>query len=59
MYRKYNAVLTGFPQAVLDGLKGNKYATTIHLVTSGVMKLSRCVMPSVTPLLHRTRVFGC
>ena len=41
MYCKYNAVLRDFPQAVVDGLKGNKYATTIHLIVSGVIKLSR------------------
>jgi hypothetical protein len=59
MYCKYNAVLRGFPKAVVDDLKGNTYATTIHLVVSGVIKLSRCVIPSATPLLHMTRVLGC
>jgi hypothetical protein len=44
MYCKYNAVLRGFPKAVVDDLKGNTYTTTIHLVVSGVIKLSRCVM---------------
>jgi hypothetical protein len=41
MFRKYNAVLRGFPKAVVDDLKGNTYATTIHLIVSGVIKLSR------------------
>jgi hypothetical protein len=45
MFFKYNAVLRGFPQAVVDDLKGNKYSTTIHLIVSGVIKLSRCVDP--------------
>jgi hypothetical protein len=43
MFFKYNAVLRGFLQAVVDGLKGNKYPTTIHAIVSGVIKLSRCV----------------
>ena len=41
MYCKYNAVLRDFPQAVVDDLRDNKYATTIHLIVSGVIKLSR------------------
>ena len=45
MYCKYNAVLRGFPTAVVDALEGNTYATTIHLIVSGVIKLSRCVNP--------------
>ena len=44
MYCKYNAVLRGFPKAVVDDLRGNKYATTIHVIVSGVIKLSRCVL---------------
>ena len=59
MYCKYNAVLRDFPQSMVDGLKGNKYATTLHLIVSGVIKLSRCVVPSATPLLHATRVLEC
>jgi len=46
MYCKYNAVLRGFPQSIVDILNGNKYATTLHLIVSGVIKLSRCVAPS-------------
>jgi len=45
MFCKYNAVLRGFPKAVVDGLGGNKYTTTLYLIVSGVIKLSRCVMP--------------
>ena len=48
MYCKYNAVLRDFPQAVVDDLRGNKYATTIHLIVSGVIKLSKCV-PLIAP----------
>ena len=44
---------------VVDALSDNTYATTIHLIVSGVIKLSRCVIPSATPLQHRTRVLGC
>jgi len=59
MFCKYNAVLRGFPQLVVDALSDNTYATTIHLIVSGVIKLSRCVIPSATPLQHRTRVLEC
>ena len=41
MYCKYNAVLRDFTQEVVDDLRGNKYATTIHLIVSGVIKLSK------------------
>ncbi|KAJ1474028.1 hypothetical protein T484DRAFT_3292848, partial [Baffinella frigidus] len=43
MYCKYNAKLRGFPQSMVDSLEGNKYATTLHLIVSGVIKLSRCM----------------
>ena len=59
MFDKYNAVLRGFPKAAVDGLGGNKYTTTLYLVVSAVIKLSRCVIPSATPLLHGTRVLKC
>ena len=33
MYCKYNAVLRGFAKfALVDHLRGNKYATTIHCI---------------------------
>ena len=41
MYCKYNAVLRELPQPVVDDLGGKKYATTIHLIVSGVIKLSK------------------
>ena len=41
MYKKYNAVLRNFPKEVVDDFRGNMYATTIHLIVSGVIKLSR------------------
>ena len=59
MFFKYNAVLRGFPQAVVDGLMGNTYPTTIHLIVSGVIKLSRCVDPrpsSRTPTAESSRL---
>ena len=59
MYCKYNAVLRGFPTAVVDALKGNTYATTIHLIVSGVIKLSRCVTKLGFDLLQRTWVLRC
>jgi hypothetical protein len=59
MYCKYNAVLRDFPPSMVNGLKGNTYATTVHLIVSGVIKLSRYVFPSATPLLHATRVLEC
>ena len=51
MYCKYNAVLRGFPKAVVQVLRGNTYATTIHLIVSGVIKLSRCVTKLGSALL--------
>jgi len=51
MFYKYNAVLRGFPAAAADGLAGNKYTTTLHLIVSAVIKLSRCVIPPAPPLL--------
>ena len=42
MYSRYNAVLRLFPEETVKTLKGNKYTTTIHLIVSGVIKLSRC-----------------
>ena len=59
MYCKYNAVLRGFPKAVVHALKGNTYATTIHLIVSGVIKLSRCVTKIGSYLLERTWVLRC
>jgi len=59
MFCKYNAVLRGFPTAVVDDLRGNTYTTTIHLIVSGVIKLSRCVIPFATPLLHGKWVLRC
>ena len=59
MYCKYNAVLRGFPKVVVDALQGNTYATTIHLIVSGVIKLSRCVPKGGSDLLDRTWVLGC
>jgi hypothetical protein len=50
MFYKYNAVLRGFPKAAADGLMGNKYTTTLHLIVSAVIKLSRCVIPPAPPL---------
>jgi hypothetical protein len=59
MYCKYNAVLRGFPKAVVDDLNGNTYATTIHLIVSGVIKLLRCLIKLGSDLLQGTRVLGC
>lgn len=47
MFVKYNAVLRRFPQCVVNGLKGNRYTTTIHAIVSGIIKLSHImVLPS-------------
>ena len=51
MYCKYNAVLRGFPKAVVDDLNGNTYTTTIHLIVSGVIKLSR-YLPRESPAAY-------
>ena len=47
MFHKYNAVLRGFPKAAVDSLDGNKYTTTLHLIVSAVIKLSRYASRSV------------
>lgn len=41
MFRKYNAVLRQFPEDDVKNLGGNIYATTIHCIVSGVIKLSK------------------
>ena len=49
MHVKYNAVLRGCTSDSMDGAwtkfdqlcKGNKYATTLHVVNSAVVKLSK------------------
>ena len=41
MFAKYNASLRRFPADRVEGLRGNKYTTTIYCVVSGIMKLSR------------------
>jgi hypothetical protein len=56
MFYKYNAVLrlcvsVAAFKAAADSLQGNTYTTTLHLIASAVIKLSRCVIPSTTPLL--------
>lgn len=37
MFYKYNAVLRGFPDSAVNGLKGNRYITTIHAIVSGII----------------------
>jgi len=39
MFRKYNALLRGFPENVVAACKGNTYTTTIHVIMSGLRKL--------------------
>ena len=39
-YAKYNDSLRGFG-AALDGCKGNKYVTTIHVINSVIVKASK------------------
>eukprot|EP00960_Hanusia_phi_P029553 748018-Hanusia_phi.AAC.1 len=41
MFVKYNAVLRGFPQKVLDDMHGNRYVTTLHAIVSGIRKLAQ------------------
>lgn len=41
MYMKYNTILREFPEDLLKTFKGNRYTTTIHLILSGILKLSR------------------
>lgn len=41
MFVKYNASLRGFPSMSWKALKGNRYATTLHAITSGIVKLAK------------------
>lgn len=41
MFVKYNASLRGFPSLSWKALKGNRYATTLHAITSGIVKLAK------------------
>jgi hypothetical protein len=44
MFLKYNAVLRGFPDSVVAGLKNNTYTTTIYCIVSGIIKLSKVMV---------------
>ena len=35
------SILRGFPKGAIDGLKGNRYVTTLHAIVSGIRKLAR------------------
>ena len=52
MYMKYNAILRGYPKSIIDGLKGNRYTTTLHCIVSGIIKLSQ-----VTNLPEERKVY--
>jgi hypothetical protein len=41
MFMKYNTILREFPVDLLKQFKGNRYTTTIHLILSAILKLSR------------------
>jgi Ca2+-binding EF-hand superfamily protein len=41
MFVKYNCILRGFPKTSIDGLKGNRYVTTLHAIVSGIRKMGR------------------
>jgi len=41
MFMKYNTVLRDHPVDFLENFKGNRYTTTIHLILSAILKLSR------------------
>ena len=45
MFTLWNAVLRGFPEALVAGLAGNRFTTSIHALVSAVLKLAR-----VTPV---------
>ena len=53
MYMKYNTILRNFPQESVDTLKGNKYTTTIHLILSGILKLSRVQPIPTSRMVYR------
>ena len=41
MFMKYNTVLRDDPVDFLENFKGNRHTTTIHLILSAILKLSR------------------
>ncbi|EKX31206.1 hypothetical protein GUITHDRAFT_83345, partial [Guillardia theta CCMP2712] len=53
MFYKYNAVLRGYPRQVVEGLKGNKYVTTIYCIVSGIIKLSRIALIPPSRVVYR------
>jgi len=53
MYSKYNAVLRGFPEHMFEGLNGNKYATTITCIVSGIIKLSKLMVLPQDRIVYR------
>ena len=53
MFRKYNGVLRGFPESVVQGLKGNTYTTTIYCIVSGIIKLSKVMVLPGDRMVYR------
>jgi hypothetical protein len=53
MFMAYNAVLRGFPMSDVEMLKGNKYETTIFVITSGITKVSKISDLPANRLVYR------
>ena len=53
MYLQYNAKLRNFPQRIVLSLEGNRYETTIFVISSGITKLSKVTAIPQNRLLYR------
>jgi Ran GTPase-activating protein (RanGAP) involved in mRNA processing and transport len=53
MYILYNAGLRQLPQPIFDGLKGNRYETTVFAISSGVMKIAKATRVPPSRTLYR------
>jgi hypothetical protein len=53
LFAAYNAVLRGFPVKDVEKLKGNRYETTIFVITSGITKMSKISALPANRLLYR------
>ena len=53
MYDKYNTSLRKFPRDKFEALCENRYTSTIHTITSGLMKLAKAEKVPVTRRVYR------
>jgi hypothetical protein len=53
MYDKYNTSLRRFPKDKFEALQQNRYTSTIHTITSGLMKLSKAEKIPTNRIVYR------